>query len=1568
MKHAEYYMQLPMDVGLDQLAAVMLFVGMLTITMDVLTYLLSSLRFFENDDNSSMKQRTCCLRCFDTVHELIQTICYFNSMLVVSNLLVWVILAIALKPERAIPAATACVALGAHVSNLTKKLLDMLATFEDIATKQEQLIIRQLEGNNLASQIRAVLPTAVADINDSKIALERLILCGQKLNKKLSSVDLCRSLHFLIKKECERKEFRKVMRREQQQAEAESEYKQAMKELGQDEVREVGAGEKIDTEVISSVKELVKNAKDGNCLAETLKNYCKKPGGWVGGHAGILLADIQLAKDVYSVWEEKDQNAYAFGWKLVKNSTLTRTDWYDSKYSDYDTENGETTGETKNHGETKNSDDTKLEGRLEKMLKQRHQKWDNKTKKERDTLRFEATKQYSIKISQIVKHAIQYSESSPDCSVQSAIEFLEHAAFLFVCLSRMFSMASTPKIVKRVADDARSSAEARAEQARLAAEHIVAEARRKAERSESIKSIYDLLNRGNCKKEPFVKVLGQICGLSGSGHDEQWRKISITLIYLSNENAGEKPGGNTSNDKSDISSKSSNTIGGTNTSTTNSSVDFSMDDLEMGTLRKRRSKEWDKALKSKHIEDHLFLNQILTIVRQLTNPHNMSPRFIKVISHYDKMQLVKSKQTDKPTTKIVDTLRLLRNMKAKALTDVRLATFQKAYKEIRDLYKEKRNVVEKRGNLRSREFRPKFLLSNVTRIMARHGLVLDPIDVLILSGHFSVKNFVTANNNQKRLKAKDIDEAMQETVTGKALTRCEKAIEKAISVQNKGAGVVENIDRNQEVVDSLLSKFGLSRFRLLMIVVNSTILLILLFVLIFMSQSVFAMPGLAAGMISSFLCTSTTYGVNSSVKENTAGKKKAASILKSFNDSQENEFQDNPDLLLQLRQSAAVTFERRVVTRTVVKIKGGFRGVGTTGKIKDNAPTQIPTTTPNNEQKEPGLVPETFEPPINEISRPTDSLGFLDALKREIQDLQRQKEEAISDTEQKVVKLNIARRERNKFHAELKQMKKNFIKSKEDHKEAEILWGKKKAGLIRAREEEVADWRLRLEAKQSELDALVKANEKEIVENNQHWEKILADVRVLHAKEKEDWERNLVGVNAKHVEELEEVRKRVGDMRTKFETQKELTEEKLKIIFDLESKLKVLTKERDDLRKQLTVLQIANDRLNRRSATPAAAGDSASEDHVEIKIPGKSIKIPGFEVHPSSLRVTKIKKNVSYLSTIMVSDKLIEYAGEAVWDELSFKEAMGNANKKQEHVAVFERSGFETNLQFPMDQVNTLEKLLEIFGIGVKTNATGTIIIDTVNEEKKQKLKQKKSTLLAKKIALVKQSKKLSKMEEKELDLVKELLQIETHDQLVEINDSLATRESLELEFGKNKNATCKLRFKKSKTVAAFNSFLSKQTSSRRFSYSSFLTTLKTRVKEKKEKLGTLRSKEFRETMSVYAKLLASFQTVDEKYCMEFGRECLQNGENGVGLLKTEQINRWHNEMTTAFECTKKWRAINMVTSRVSESYIFDVSKAVIGKSTLDADKVIANNVVRCNELLVGNVSPLLCINTTFPI
>ena len=59
--------------------------------------------------------------------------------------------------------------------------------------------------------------------------------------------------------------------------------------------------------------------------------------------------------------------------------------------------------------------------------------------------------------------------------------------------------------------------------------------------------------------------------------------------------------------------------------------------------------------------------------------------------------------------------------------------------------------------------------------------------------------------------------------------------------------------------------------------------------------------------------------------------------------------------------------------------------------------------------------------------------------------------------------------------------------------------------------------------------------------------------------------------------------------------------------------------------------------------------------------------------------------------------------------------------------------------------------------------------------------------------------------------------------------------------------------------------------------------------------------------------------------------------------------------MTTAFECTKKWRAINMVTSRVSESYIFDVSKAVIGKSTLDADKVIANNVVRCNEIVIGS-------------
>ena len=56
------------------------------------------------------------------------------------------------------------------------------------------------------------------------------------------------------------------------------------------------------------------------------------------------------------------------------------------------------------------------------------------------------------------------------------------------------------------------------------------------------------------------------------------------------------------------------------------------------------------------------------------------------------------------------------------------------------------------------------------------------------------------------------------------------------------------------------------------------------------------------------------------------------------------------------------------------------------------------------------------------------------------------------------------------------------------------------------------------------------------------------ETRLEEIKEKEDWERNLVGVNARHVEELEEVRKRVGDMRTKFETQKELTEEKLKII------------------------------------------------------------------------------------------------------------------------------------------------------------------------------------------------------------------------------------------------------------------------------------------------------------------------------------------------------------------------------------------------------------------------------------
>ena len=59
----------------------------------------------------------------EIMHSLLRTITYFNSALVVSNLLVWVILAVALKPERAIPATTAIIALLAHINNLQEKLL-----------------------------------------------------------------------------------------------------------------------------------------------------------------------------------------------------------------------------------------------------------------------------------------------------------------------------------------------------------------------------------------------------------------------------------------------------------------------------------------------------------------------------------------------------------------------------------------------------------------------------------------------------------------------------------------------------------------------------------------------------------------------------------------------------------------------------------------------------------------------------------------------------------------------------------------------------------------------------------------------------------------------------------------------------------------------------------------------------------------------------------------------------------------------------------------------------------------------------------------------------------------------------------------------------------------------------------------------------------------------------------------------------------------------------------------------------------------------------------------------------
>ena len=179
---------------------------------------------------------------------------------------------------------------------------------------------------------------------------------------------------------------------------------------------------------------------------------------------------------------------------------------------------------------------------------------------------------------------------------------------------------------------------------------------------------------------------------------------------------------------------------------------------------------------------------------------------------------------------------------------MRHSSLRKAFTDFRSMYKTKRKHL---GDIKiKRGYRPEFNVSEITLIFRSYGIIFEPLEILILTGKLSLKNL--KRDKIDRLKTKELDRAIEKSVAGSQLSYSEKIIAKAIDLQKSGSKVVEDLGRNQEVVNEILAKFGLSRFKLALIVINSSILLVLLFVLIFMSQNVFALPGLAAGLISSF--------------------------------------------------------------------------------------------------------------------------------------------------------------------------------------------------------------------------------------------------------------------------------------------------------------------------------------------------------------------------------------------------------------------------------------------------------------------------------------------------------------------------------------------------------------------------------------------------------------------------------------------------------------------------------------------------------------------------------------------
>ena len=880
-RQSEIYLAQPMDYLLDTFAEWLMFVALATISLDIVAFTISKLAFYPKNRNCIIKAMEPLMWAGSIIHSALRSSCYLNSALITSNLCVWVILAIALKPERAIPAATAAIAMIGHVSNLYKRLETFLTMFEELAEKKLEHIRLQMRKLEIGPMLEKCLPKFVPESDADAITLAKLAKTADKLKQKLAHPNMLKPLLNL----CEHlqrmqmsKENGLALTFEDYMVEGHGYSARGFRTMLSDiqTLRNFTRIYELDRRNISDLEtqnpdffEEFCQEKSREAQSNLLKNVV------VCGMKQVGFEDYQAGqlsyKPEFSHLQLKVEDS-EIRLKAEKESTKNITDmmFIFGRKRKFRVKEAETTFDV-NLSPPQKWECTCGNTNCEhiSMCKCLCMKVDHKFASLRNML----------------ERAINFYSSYRSSSIYAPPsheiwKIWENSAHISVSLAFL---------LPRIEGD--SENDTTKDLGRLCAQGILT------------------LIKGSCINEEHLwTILRYLCGLHGKEHSFQWLVLCDALRNYTS-----------------VSSK------------------YGAEEVYVMV----KQLENLKSAKPK------FKRYIHDCGRKAFDIEIASIREMNHLKESEKLRLAKLLSLNKIS------LNKLNACQIEAMHQVQKGALQKIRRICKSHFRRQKEALRKSGT----SLNTTISLQYILRVFARSGILLNATELNILMGIFLHKRA----SGRQQMNLKQIHEMMKEehtisqTVKFKPFATAINSIDQAVENFVNATKFKDNIGQLKNTADQILEKYGLSRYKLAMVVLGSAVLLLLLFVLIFVSQNVFASQSLAAGIISSVLCSGTTIGVNHTVKQNTTSKSERDKILNDIQSAQSEALEGDDKLLQQLD------------TTTIQVVSS----------LKDTPPPVVFNPKMN----------ETDEKPTSEIlqaeedldSVPSSGVNYLKALEEEMQ-------------------------------------------------------------------------------------------------------------------------------------------------------------------------------------------------------------------------------------------------------------------------------------------------------------------------------------------------------------------------------------------------------------------------------------------------------------------------------------------------------------------------------------------------------------------------------------------------------